>query len=120
MSPVNVRVQPEVLSHAHPQMLAQLDYQVFQDQAEPNWIAEHYQIPPALQVASAPAPDYSWSSPIKYVHMNGELTPVDNCGDVVMGEAPSLPTGYSIECMASEHMLVVALSKEMGNLQLFQ
>lgn len=119
MSPINVHAHPEVLSHAHPQMLAQLDNQFFQGQAEPNWIAKNHQHT-ALQVASAPAPDYSWSSPIKYVHMDGELTPVDNCGDVVMGEAPSLPTGYSIECMANEHMLIIALSNEMGNLQLFQ
>ncbi|RAO70724.1 uncharacterized protein BHQ10_006736 [Talaromyces amestolkiae] len=119
MSPVNVHAHPEVLSHAHPQMLTQLDYQIFQGQAEPNSIAQHHQIP-ALQVASVPAPDYSWSSPIKYVHMKGELTPVDNCGDVVMGEAPSLPTVYSIECTANEHMLVIALSEEMGNLQLFK
>lgn len=116
---MNVHAHPEVFSHAHPQMLAQLDNQFFQGQAEPNWIAENHQHS-ALQVASAPAPDYSWSSSIKYVHMNGKLTPVDNCGDVVMGEAPSLPTGYSIECMANEHMLIIALSNELGNLQLFQ
>lgn len=119
MSPVNVRAHPELLSHAHPQMLAQSDYQISQGQAEPNWTAQHLQTP-ALQVASSPASDYSWSSPVKYVHMNGELTPVDNCGDVVMGEAPSAPTGYSIECMANEQMLIIALSKEMGNLQLFK
>jgi hypothetical protein len=116
---MNAHAHPEVLSHAHPRMLAQLDNQYFQGQAESNWVAENHQHT-ALQVASAPTPDYSWSSPIKYVHMNGQLTPVDNCGDVVMEEAPSLPTGYSIECMANEHMLIVALGNALGNLQLFQ
>jgi hypothetical protein len=119
MSQMNVHAHPQALSHAHPQMLAQLDSQSFQCQAEPNWITDNHQHT-ALQVASTPAPDYSWSSPIKYVHVNGELTPVDNCGDVVMGEAPSLSTGYSIEYMANERTLINALNNEMGNLQLFQ
>lgn len=112
----NVHAHAQALSHAHPQMLAQLDNQFFQGQAKPNWIAENQQ---ALQVAPTPTPGYSWSSPIKHVHMNGELPPVDNCGDVVMGEAPSLDMGYSIGYMGNEHVLIIAPSNEMGNLQLF-
>lgn len=126
-SPIQVHAHPiQGHSHGHPMMPAHPTMLARPMQAHPHLQRMPVQADPRLAIHRqhqtvspvASTDDYSWSAPIKYVHMNGELTAVDNSGDVVMGEAPELETEYSSGLTAEQQMLILALGNEIGQLQI--
>lgn len=83
-------------------------HQIVRGKRNPLWVPNDNYQTFGMQVASAPV---VWTPPqspqIKHVHMNGVLTPVDNHGDVIMSDAPSLISIQLAEVLAADPSLTM-------------